>query len=821
MAQRTSKHAETSAQDTQVASFPSDACGLPGLTAREVADRVAQGKSNVNTDVKTKSVPQIVRDHTFTLFNGVNLIMAILVLSTGSMRNLLFIWVVFANLGIGIFQEIRSKRIVDRLTILATRPVRVRRDGVETKIPLDQVVLDDLVCLSHGSQVPADSEVVWGDVTMNEGLLTGESKPVEKQPGDMLLSGSFVDSGAVVARVVRVGAEGFAARINSEAKYVKHASSEIMGTLSMIISFATIALVPLGVGLYLRTRMGGADYAAATLSMVAAVVGMIPQGLVLLTSTVLAIATARLAMQQVLVQQLYCIETLARVDVLCLDKTGTITTGSMEVADVVASEGADNPSGALDEAKTIVATIAQATSADANETGKAILAYVKAHGVGSLDVERTVPFSSARKYSGCVTSDGRCFVMGAAQFVMGERFDEVRNQLECFPHMERVVLVATCKGFGDAGSLVGPVVPVGFVRIRDQIRPTAHDTLEFFKREGVTLNVISGDDPATVSAIAKVAGVPGADDFVDASTLKTPEDIAHAVARYHVFGRVTPQQKRELMRALKADGHTVAMTGDGVNDVLALKEADCSVAMAAGSDAARNVSEIVLVDNDFAHMPEVVAEGRRSINNLQRSASLFLVKTVFSAVLALVCIVHPPYPFLPVQMSLLSLAIIGMPSFVLALEPNHDRVTGNFLANVLSRSLPASLGVVLSVVATIAAQGPLGFSAEQVSTLCMLLTSLVGLSLIIRISIPMTPLRIALSAAVVLIMVFGVTFMRPFFEVSALTPTMTLFFLVTGACALVLFNVLYTISVSHVQREGRFVQILSDLEEKNGKRSVL
>lgn len=792
----------------------------PGLSQAEVESRVASGRSNVNTNVKTKSIGQIFAEHTLTLFNFVNLAMVLLVLSTGQLRNLLFIWVVFANLGIGIFQEVRSKRIVDRLAILAARPVRVRREGVEQQVSVEDVVLDDLVLLRHGDQVPADATVVEGSASMNESLLTGESRPVEKHVGDDLMSGSFVDSGSLVARVTRVGAEGYAARINAEAKYVKRVSSEIMSTLGMIIQFATIALVPLGIGLYLRTRLGGQGYETSVLSTVAAVVGMIPQGLVLLTSTVLAIATARLAMRDVLVQQLYCIEALARVDVLCLDKTGTITTGAMEVERVTGRGELALDPGRIAEVNLAATSIVRANADDANETAKAILAHAEKSGVASAETSRAVPFSSARKYSGCVLADGRAYVMGAAQFVLGAEASSAEAELRSFGEQARVLVVASCGGFDPDGTVTGDVELLGFVSLRDEIRPTARQTLAFFQEQGVTLDVISGDDPATVSAIALAAGVPGAESYVDASTLETPEQIAEAVRRCRVFGRVTPQQKRELVRALKADGHTVAMTGDGVNDVLALKEADCSVAMAAGSDAARNVAEIVLVDNDFAHMPEVVAEGRRSINNLQRSASLFLVKTVFSAALALLCILCPPYPFLPIQMSLISLSIIGIPSFVLALEPNHERITGNFLANVLARSLPASAAIVFSVGLTIVARPILGYTPAQISTMCTLLTAVVGVMLIIRISMPVNPLRAGLIVFVVGIVVLGSTAFAWFFEMQSLTQPMWWYFLVVGIISIVLFNVSFGRSVRHASGDGRFVRFMRGMEERHGKSAV-
>ncbi|WP_455139730.1 HAD-IC family P-type ATPase [Thermophilibacter sp.] len=784
--------------------------GLAGLTDEEVAERVAQGRTNANTDVRTKSVGQIVAEHALTLFNAVNLALAVLVLVTGQYRNMLFMVVVAANLLIGVGQELRAKRMVDRLTILTQKEVTVIRASGERSVAPSELVADDLVRLAHGDQVPADGVIVSGHVSMNESLLTGESTPVSKGPGDELLSGSFVDAGSLVARVTRVGAEGYAARINAEAKYVKPVRSEIQDTLRAIIRLGTVVLVPLGAGLFLRSLlMDGGTPSDAILTSVAAVIGMIPQGLVLLTSSVLAIATFRLGRRMVLVQQAYCVETLARVDTLCLDKTGTITTGEMEVSDVVPAPGR-----AADEVVVALARVTRANEADANETARAILAYVGEKGErDAAPAARAVPFSSARKYSGCVTADGRALVMGAAAFVLGAgRAGEADALTQALDATERVLVVAESDGFDEADRVVGSPRLLGCVAIRDQIRPTAAKTMRYFLEQGVELRVISGDDPRTVSAIAARVGVPGAERYVDATTLATPEDLDAAVDGARVFGRVTPQQKRELVRALHRRGRTVAMTGDGVNDVLALREADCSVAMASGSAAARNVSEIVLADNDFAHMPEVVAEGRRSINNLQRSASLFLVKTVFTAVLALICIVMPPYPFIPIQMSLLSTAVIGIPSFVLALEPNHERVRGSFLANVLARSLPASAAILCALLAELVVGRALEHSFDEISTVCTVLVAFVGIALIWRISQPLTPLRAVLLAVIVAIVALGCTVGRSFFEFVDMDASMGAVIVVAGLAAVALFNVMYDRSLAGYETSARFARLVSKVE---------
>lgn len=787
---------------------------LRGLSFEEVAQRLADGLTNAYAGPKTKSVGQIAAEHTFTLFNGVNLVLAGLVALTGSWRNLSYIVVVFANLFIGVFQEVRSKRTIDKLSILAERPVIIRRDGRDVCVSYEEVVLDDLLVLSRGDQIPADAQVVWGEAGVNESLLTGESKPVTKVVGSELMSGSFLDSGTLVARVTRVGADSYASRINAEAKYVKGAKSEIMATLNMIIRWATWLLAPIGILLFLRTLQDGSTINQAILTTVAALVGMIPQGLVLLTSSVLAISTARLARKSVLIQQFYCIEMLARVDVLCLDKTGTITSGSMDFEQSVGVCGHDSS-----EVELAAAAIVRASAHDANETATAIIRYATETGIDAPAARRAIGFSSARKYSGCVLGDGRALVMGAAQFVFSDGVpDEVAQALAQTGERARTLVVAECDGFDADGNLLGVARPLGILSLSDHIRANAPATIAYFVEQGVTLNVISGDDPRTVAGIAAEAGVPDADKWVDASTLTTPEALKRAAMSYHVFGRVTPQQKRELVQALRHAGHTVAMTGDGVNDVLALREADCSVAMASGSDAARNVAEVVLVDNDFAHMPAVVAEGRRSINNLQRSASLFLVKTVFSAVLALLCALIPPYPFQPVQMSLISTAIIGIPSFVLALEPNHERVRGSFLGNVLARSMPGSIAVILAVGVASGALERFGLSRMEVSTVCVLLTCLVGFSLIVRISLPLNALRSALLVVVVGIIAFGCTVAGRFFEISPLTPTMLVSIAIIGAAALVIFNLLFNRGVELARGDEGYESFMRTIENHNERR---
>ena len=858
-----------------------------GLSADEVAARVASGDVNVDAGVKTRSVKEIVRDNVCTLFNLVNVILAVLVFITGSYKNMLFMIVIVCNTVIGIVQEIRSKRTTDKLSIIAGTKAEVVRDGARVELPLDQLVRDDIVVLGRGDQVPADALVVSGECDANESLLTGESKLIKKRAGDSLMSGSFVNSGTVYARIEHVGAENYAAKISAEAKQHKAVNSEIMNSLNGIIKFVSCIMFPLGALLFATEYfLSGTEFNSAILSTVSALVGMIPEGLILLTSTVLAVAVVRLAKSEVLVQQLYCIETLARVDTLCLDKTGTITTGDMEVAWVAECDFAQqsrndshlNLKTAAErnfaqqscgdsrqnlEAKRDFAkqsrndshqslktaaerNFAQQSRSDAvandalmreidqaflsiavadddpNETARAILAYygVRAdgdvaqqahphaqHKVDPLPCERPIPFSSDRKYSGAVLADGRAYAMGAAQFILKDNYDSVKSQVEELSAQARLLLLARVDGFDADGNLLGTPQPIGFVGIRDQIRTTAAQTIGYFKDQGVRVIVISGDDPRTVSGIAAQVGIENADRFVDATTLSSQADIERAIAEYSVFGRVKPEQKKAFVLALQKAGHTVAMTGDGVNDTLALKAADCSVAMAAGSDAARNVAQLVLVDNDFASMPKVVAEGRRSINNLQRSASLFLVKTLLSIACAVIFVLAPwQYPFQPIQMTLISAFTIGIPSFVLALEPNHDRIKGHFLENVIVRSIPGALCSVVSILVANIAGYALGMDYGQVSTMCVLLTSWVGINLVVRLSWPLTPIRAALLVVVVGGTVGGHLLLPGLFSLVPYTLDMGIIVLIMGVVAAVAFHYLYfKLDTWHAERQSKLV----------------
>ncbi len=780
-----------------------------GLSTAEVEERIAAGKINRNKELKTKSVKELIIENLCTLFNLINVILAFLVILTGSFKNLTFLFVVFLNTAIGVIQSMRSKKMVDKLTLLTSKKAIAVRDGAEVELDLDQIVLDDIIRLGRGDQIPADAVVVSGEALVNESLLTGESDLIKKQPGSELMSGSFIDSGLLRARVIHVGADNYVAKINNEAKYVKKVNSEIMNALNAIVRFASIIMIPLGLALFASSvselwdaagtpgdsalswcfseLLAGHVPSSALLSTVGALLGMIPQGLVLLTSSVLAIATVRLARRKVLAQQLYCIETLARVDVLCLDKTGTITSGRMEVEGTYplpvegVSLGAGSDEAAVPVDTTVLdfalANVARATSADANETCQALLNYYADRPVEVSEPLSVIPFSSSKKWSGASFAQGS-YVMGAAQFVLSDRvFAQVENRVAELADTCRVLVVARVDGFTPDGDMVGEAEPVGFVTIRDEIRTSAAETIGYFNEQGVTLNVISGDDPRTVSSIARVVGVPGADAYVDATTLDTPAKLDAAVDRYHVFGRVTPQQKRELVQALKRREHTVAMTGDGVNDVLALKEADCSIAMASGSDVACQVSHIVLLDSNFASMPSVVAEGRRVINNIERSASLYLVKNIFSFCLAFFTLFATlPYPFSPAQLTLVSAVTIGIPSFILAMEPNESLVKGKFLRNVLFRALPAAMTDLAMVVGILLFYIAFQLDDTAMITICTGVMGIVGLMMVHRTCQPYNTIRKVMIVVLGVLFVIGLVSSAYSAAGSALTALTTSFF---------------------------------------------
>lgn len=755
-----------------------------GLSDEQVESRLKDGLYNKESTLPTKSIPKIFADNICTLFNLINIILALAVFLVGSYKNLLFMLVILANIAIGIFQEIRAKITVDRLSIINQSKVRAIRKGKIKEISINDIVLDDVIELTAGNQVPTDCVVMTSEVDVNESLLTGESEPVHKKPGDMLLSGSFIVSGRCRCRAEHIGDDNYASTVFNGAKYVKKINSEIMNTLNRIIKIVSIAIFPIGILLSLNQYFQHSGNVTETVThVVAALVGMIPEGLILLTSTVLAVGVIRLARHKVLVQELYCIETLARVDVLCLDKTGTITEGCMVVHKAIPVNGTDH--NALEQSLHDLT----ASLNDENPTYNAVKDMFD--GSAGIKAEKIFPFSSAKKWSGAYFADSGSLVFGAAEFIFKDGIPEcVKKVMNDYSGNYRMLVVARSKEDFNGDELPNCLEPIGVLVIKDKVRYSAKSTLDYFAAQGVDLKIISGDNVHTVSSIAKEAGLKNYDKYIDASTLKTDKDIKEAVLKYSVFGRVTPDQKKAFVLALKEAGHTVAMTGDGVNDVLALKEADCSVAMASGSEAARNVSQLVLMDSDFSSMPKVVEEGRRSINNIQRSASLFIVKTIYSSILSALFVFLPfEYPIEPIQMTLVSAFVIGLPSFVLALEPNHERVKGNFFINVLSRALPGALVVILMTVANVILHGTIGTSDIEYSTLQVIILSLAGIMLIIKISIPLNALRTALIIVCAGGMTLGITAFDWFFG----TDPFSLRMLILIGCIAVISVVLFTL----------------------------
>ena len=774
-----------------------------GLTKEQARERMAQGFYNKNTQPKGKSVKRIFYDNIVTLFNILNIFLGLAVFLVGSYRNMLFLGVMFFNTTIGIVQEIRAKRAIDKLSIVSAAKATVIRDGEKLSVNTEEVVLDDIIVFSQGNQIPVDSKLISGECEVNESLLTGESDAVRKQVGDMVLSGSFLVSGKCIARVEHVAQDNYASKISAEAKYIKKVNSEIMITLKKIIKFLTFVILPLSTLLFIRQYFVPFDpniyvptvYGQVSehlkdvvIGAVASMTSIIPEGLMLLTSTVLAVSVIRLTQNKVLVQELYCIETLARVDVLCLDKTGTITEGVMEVADIVEYKGSE---------KEVLEDILCRISSSLDDTNATFMALHEKYGNRSTDkADKIIPFSSEKKWSGAHFPDFGSCIMGAAEFIFSEVPADLREMLDEYSENYRVIVVAHSDNNFKGKDLPDDLKVVGIALLNDKIRPEAPQTLRYFAEQNVTVKIISGDNPRTVADVARRAEVRNYEKFIDASTLKTDEEISDAIENYTVFGRVTPDQKKKFVVALKQKGHTVAMTGDGVNDVLALKEADCSIAMAAGSDAARSISQLVLLNSNFSSMPKVVAEGRRSINNIQRSATLFIVKTIFSILLALLFIfISTPYPFAPIQFTLVNAFTIGIPSLILALEPNKDRIKGVFLFNILRNAIPGGLTIVVSIILCVVAKAVFGLPVNEYSTLSVCALTAASMMVLFKISMPFNILRVALFCTMNIGITLGILCFRNFmginvFEFSEITPVFLAIFGVIFAVSLALFIIL-------------------------------
>lgn len=747
-----------------------------GLTAQQVQEHRMHGWTNQPVDPPSKTTKEIIQENVFTYFNLIFLVLAVLLCLVGSFRDLTFLPVIVLNTLIGIIQETRAKKVLDNLTMLNAPHAMVIRDGKKSQINAEDLVVDDIVIFEAGNQVCADAEVCAGEVQVNESLLTGESDEITKRKGDQLMSGSFIVSGQCHARLDKVGADSYISRLTLEAKAMQNTEqSEMIRSLDKLVKWVGVAIIPIGIILFIQAFVfQGEGFRSSVTSMIAAVIGMIPEGLYLLASVALAVSSIRLAQKKVLLHDMKCIETLARVNVLCVDKTGTITENTMEVQDVIPTK--EYEEGKLRPLSELLGDFTAAQSSD-NITMEAMKRYFKIAS-GKKAVAKT-GFSSASKYSS-VTFEEASYVLGAPEFVLKEQYENYEEAISAHASRgARVLVFGTAKEEPDGKPLKEAVTPLAYVLLANPIRQEAKETFTYFAEQGVEVKVISGDNPLTVSEVAKEAGIAGAERYVDASTLHTEEEMRAAVLNNAVFGRVTPNQKRKFVQILKEEGKTVAMTGDGVNDVLALKDADCSIAMASGSDAAAQASQLVLLESDFSCMPEVVLEGRRVVNNIQRSASLFLVKNIFSFLLSLVSFVFMfTYPLEPSQISLISMFTIGVPAFFLALEPNKNIIKGHFLTNVFLKALPAALTDVLAVGALVIFGRTFGVSSADISTAATMLLSIVGFMILYTISAPMNVLRGVILGGCIVGLLFCSIFLNDLFAITGMTTKCVMLFVV-------------------------------------------
>ena len=726
-----------------------------GLSSEEVNIRIKKGLNNENKVVPTKSILKIITDNIFTLFNLLNFVLALLIFWVSSYKNLLFMGIVICNTLISMIQEIRSKRVVDKLSIITSLKSNVIRDNKIVTIDNEDIVLDDIIVLKSGNQIVTDCIILEGNVEVNESFITGESDLVSYKKGDLLKSGSFIVVGKVIAKVEHVGSDNYVNTISKDAKYVKPLNSILMNSLNKIIKLVSIFIIPLGLLLFFNQYNLDKNLEVSIVNTVAALLGMIPEGLVLLTSTVLAVSVIRLSKLNVLVQELYCIEMLARVDTICLDKTGTITSGKMEVIDVIKLRDYN-----LDE---IMGNIVNNLEVD-NATSEALNNYFKKY--DNYKVIKKIPFSPINKYSGVEFEEGK-FLIGAPEFLCKKNIKEVIDNQD-----NRTLLITKDD------------LPIGVIVLKDEIRKNAKKMLNYLKSQDVDIKIISGDNLKTISKIANNVDI-------EVKGIDLSKDKIDDINKYNVFARVTPIQKKQIIKQLQDNNHFVAMTGDGVNDVLALKQSDCSITIKSGTDAARNVSQLILLDDDFNSIPSIIKEGRRTINNIERSATLFLAKTTYAFLLVLIFMfVNFNYPFQPIQLTLTNFFTIGVPSFILALEPNNNRIKGNFLVNVFSKSLPASLTIVLNIVILAILGNLLKLTDNQISTLCVLMTGFTGFLLLFKICYPLNKLRLVLIISLIIGFMTTIVGFREFFALTILNLKMFIFILILVFISIIIFGLM-------------------------------
>lgn len=751
---------------------------ITGLSSREVQGRIDKGLINYNEEPKTKTVKDIVKSNVFTYFNFLNILLGSLVIISGiisgrilySLKNCLFVNVIFINTLISIGEEILAKKTIDKLSIIAESKIKVVRDNNIIELTKEDLVLDDVCLYTIGNQIVCDSIVLDGEMEINESFITGEEKVITKKKGDELTSGSFVVSGSCFAKIEHVGSDNYVSKITKESKYIKETNSIIYNSFNKMLKVLSALLIPIGILLFINQMNITYSFSDSIMNTVSALIGMIPEGLVLLTSSAMAVSVIRLRKYNILVQDLYSIESLARVDIICLDKTGTITEGNMEVKDIIPYKN-----NSVDKIKEILGNYINALE-DPTPTFKAIEAYVeKRYG---YKVEEKLNFSSSRKYS-AVRFEDVTYFLGSPENLCNKEFEEVNKYQDDY----RVLLLASGKNIGNTSNLK----PIGFVLIQDKVKENAKEVLDYFKEQGVDIKIISGDSAKTVSSIAKRAGIEDIK-CIDMSKIDTL-DITNIVNDYNIFARVRPDQKKQIIKILKSQGHFVAMTGDGVNDCMALKEADCSIAMANGSEAAKNVSKFVLLDSKIDNLPKILKEGRRSINNIERSSSLLLSKTIFTILLILACIyLNTEYFFIPIHLTLITTFTIGIPSFILALEPNTDLVKGNFLQKIFLTSVPSALTVVFNVVIIKLFELNFGLSSELCSTLTVFLTATTGFIFLNNICKPYNLLRGTLMAFLLIAFGYCAIFQYNFFNISLVNSETILVFIVLFICSLFIFD---------------------------------
>ncbi len=768
-----------------------------GLTAAEVNARIEAGKINIADDSSDRTTGKIIRDNLLTYFNLIFLVITVLLCIAGAFRDLTFLPIIIGNILIGIVQELRAKKTLDKMKILNAGHAVVIREGKRQKVTAEELVIDDLVWLSSGDAICADSVVVSGEITVNESMLTGEADGIVKKENEELLSGSFVVSGEGYARLTRVGNDSYISKLTNEAKALKKGEeSEMIRSINMFVKVIGIIIIPMSVILFVQAFVfRNASFRTSITSMVASIIGLIPEGLYLLTTLALAVSMMKLAKDKVLLHDMKSIESLARVDVLCVDKTGTITKPEMTVTEIVSCDDSMNE----------VFTDYVMSSIDNNATAVALKKYLNDNNVmnGKRTASKVYPFNSTVKY-GAMAFNGDYYVLGAPEFIIKTGFNNLKDDISQYTTKGyRVIVLAKAESLTRDGVIDGEILPLGFVVLANEIRDNAVETFTYFKEQGVAIKVISGDNPATVSEVARQAGIENAEKYVDASTLTDNLMISEAIAKYTVFGRVTPKQKQQFVKALKMQGHTVAMTGDGVNDILALKDADCSVAMASGSEATAQAAQIVLLDSDFSRMPEIVLEGRRVVNNVQRSASLFLVKNIFSLLLTIFStVLMISYPLMPSQVSLISMFTIGIPGFLLALEPNKSRIKGHFLGNVLLKALPAGLTDFFAVSALVICGHVFNIPSTDIATASTLLIAVVGFMIMIKISHPFNKFKYGILALNIFGLIFCGLFLDSLFAMSDMSNICILLTIVFGFAAESMFRYI-TIFVEFIQNRMR------------------